>query len=111
MQSRQSVCKFVNGLFDMKMDQELEKVKDLEVVLQDLANCKVQVEAMDSAYKQALLDKDHHEKTIDGLSMLLKTSEFEKDIYINECKQTKIHASRFKSNIQKLADELRPAFL
>ncbi|KAI3688794.1 hypothetical protein L2E82_46626 [Cichorium intybus] len=87
-------------------DDELEKVKDLEVVLQDLANCKVQLEAMDSAHKQALLNKDHHEKTVDGLSMLLKTSEFEKDIYVNECKQAKVHATELESNIQKLADEL-----
>ncbi|KAL4566489.1 hypothetical protein LXL04_030605 [Taraxacum kok-saghyz] len=85
---------------------ESEKVKDLEVVLQDLANCKVQLEAMDSAHKQALLNKDHHEKTVDGLSMLLKTSEFEKDIYINECKEAKFRASELESTIQKLVDEI-----
>ncbi|KAL7598881.1 uncharacterized protein LOC111883289 isoform X1 [Lactuca sativa] len=87
-------------------DDESEKVKDLEVVLQDLANCKVQLEAMDSAHKQALLNKDHHEKTVEELSMLLKTSEFEKDIYINECKEAKIRVSELHSKIQIMADEL-----
>ena len=36
----------------------------------------------------------------------MKTSEFEKDIYINECKEAKIHVSELESKIQEMGHEL-----
>nr|XP_043639552.1 filament-like plant protein 3 [Erigeron canadensis] len=87
-------------------DDESEKERGLEVVLQDLANCKVQLEAMDVSHKQALLNQNQLEKTINELSMLLKTSEFEKDIYINECKEAKVRVSELESKIQEMTNEL-----
>lgn len=87
-------------------DDESEKEKDFEAVLQDLANCKVQLEAMDAAHKQTLLRQDHHEEAVAGISTLLKSSEFEKDRFINECKEARIRVSELESKIQEMADEL-----
>ncbi|KAM0063174.1 hypothetical protein Hdeb2414_s0003g00087971 [Helianthus debilis subsp. tardiflorus] len=78
----------------------------LEVILRDLANCKFQLEAMDAAHKQALLNQHNHETTVDGLKTLLKNSEFEKEVYINECKEANIRVSEFETKIQEMADEL-----
>ncbi|KAF5807260.1 hypothetical protein HanRHA438_Chr05g0240931 [Helianthus annuus] len=61
---------------------------------------------MDAAHKQALLNQHNHETTVDGLKTLLKNSEFEKEVYINECKEAKIRVSEFETKIQEMADEL-----
>lgn len=61
---------------------------------------------MDSIHKQTLLNKDQHEKTVEGLSTLLKSSEFEKDIFINECKEAKIRVLELESTIQEMDNEL-----
>ncbi|XP_024977271.1 putative WEB family protein At4g17210 [Cynara cardunculus var. scolymus] len=87
-------------------DDEAEKEKDFEAVLQDLANCKVQLEAMDAAHKQTLLKQDHHEEAVAGISTLLKSSEFEKDVFINECKEARIRVSELEFKIQEMAEEL-----
>ncbi|KAK9080416.1 hypothetical protein SSX86_000174 [Deinandra increscens subsp. villosa] len=87
-------------------EDELEKEKDIEVILQDLANCKLQLEAMDAAHKEVLLNQHHHENTVDELKKLLKTAEFEKDVYANECKEAKVHVSELESKIRDMAEEL-----
>ncbi|KAJ0751222.1 hypothetical protein HanLR1_Chr05g0191111 [Helianthus annuus] len=61
---------------------------------------------MDAAHKQALLNQHNHETTVDGLKTLLKNSEFEKEVYINECKEAEIRVSEFETKIQEMADEL-----
>ncbi|KAL8216024.1 hypothetical protein R6Q57_022861 [Mikania cordata] len=87
-------------------DDELVKEKDFEVILQDLANCKLQLEAMDAAHKQALLNQHHHEITVNELKMLLKTFEFEKDVYASECKEAKNRVKELESSIKEMVDEL-----
>ncbi|KAI3686534.1 hypothetical protein L1987_80213 [Smallanthus sonchifolius] len=105
-----SVSRFGENCIQFKTrsstEDELEKEKDLEVILQDLANCKFQLEAMDAAHKEALLNQHHHEKTVDGLKTMLKTSELDKEVYINECKEAKIRVTELESKIQEMADEL-----
>ncbi|KAI7745215.1 hypothetical protein M8C21_016636 [Ambrosia artemisiifolia] len=87
-------------------EDESENEKDLEVILRDLANCKFQLEAMDAAHKQALLNQHNHETSVNALKTLLEASEFEKEVYINECKEAKIRVSELESKIQEMADEL-----
>ncbi|KAL8244138.1 hypothetical protein R6Q59_010396 [Mikania micrantha] len=82
------------------------KEKDFEVILQDLANCKLQLEAMDAAHKQALLNQHHHEITVNELKMLLRTIEFEKDVYASECKEAKNRVTELESSIKEMVDEL-----
>lgn len=84
----------------------MEKEKDLEDLLQDLANYKVQLEAKDSAYKQALLKLDHYEKTVDELSTLLKKSELEREIYINECREARSCVDELESQMELTANQL-----
>ncbi|PWA80080.1 hypothetical protein CTI12_AA200170 [Artemisia annua] len=107
---RASVSRFGEKCSQIKSrlssEDESEKEKGLEVVLQDLANCKVQLEAMDAAHKQSLLNQNHQERTLEELSTLLKTAEFEKDIYINVCKEEKIRVSELKSKIQEMGHVL-----
>ncbi|OIT06507.1 PREDICTED: WEB family protein At1g12150-like isoform X1 [Nicotiana attenuata] len=85
---------------------EMEKEKDIGSVLKDLANLKIQVEAKDSAHKQALVKLDHHENTADELRSLLMSSELEKEIYMIECKGLKIHVVELESRIQEMADQM-----
>ncbi|XP_019242825.1 PREDICTED: putative WEB family protein At4g17210 isoform X2 [Nicotiana attenuata] len=84
----------------------MEKEKDIGSVLKDLANLKIQVEAKDSAHKQALVKLDHHENTADELRSLLMSSELEKEIYMIECKGLKIHVVELESRIQEMADQM-----
>ncbi|CAL5374580.1 unnamed protein product [Camellia sinensis] len=85
---------------------ELEREKELEDLLKDLANYKVQLEAKDSAYKQALLKLNHYQKTADELSILVKSSEFEKEIYINECREGRIRVHELESEMADMSDQL-----
>ncbi|XP_009795912.1 WEB family protein At5g55860-like isoform X1 [Nicotiana sylvestris] len=85
---------------------EMEKEKDIGSVLKDLANLKIQVEAKDSAHKQALVKLDHHENTADELCSLLMSSELEKEIYMIECRGLRIHVVELESRIQEMADQM-----
>ncbi|XP_075112775.1 uncharacterized protein LOC107820750 isoform X2 [Nicotiana tabacum] len=84
----------------------MEKEKDIGSVLKDLANLKIQVEAKDSAHKQALVKLDHHENTADELCSLLMSSELEKEIYMIECRGLRIHVVELESRIQEMADQM-----
>ncbi|TMW93312.1 hypothetical protein EJD97_011891 [Solanum chilense] len=85
---------------------EMENEKDTESVLKYLANLKIQLEAKDSAHKQALLKLDHHENTVDELCTLLMSSELEKEIYMIECKGLRFHVHELESRIQEMDDKL-----
>ncbi|KAK6123185.1 hypothetical protein DH2020_043087 [Rehmannia glutinosa] len=74
-----------------KDEQEVEKSREIETLEKDLANTKLQLEAKDSAYKQALLKIDHHHKTSDQLTTLLKNSDLHKQFYINESRSQSTH--------------------
>ncbi|GMQ10091.1 LOW QUALITY PROTEIN: hypothetical protein CsSME_00053232 [Camellia sinensis var. sinensis] len=66
--------------FDRK---ELERKKELEDLMKDMANYNVQLEGKGSACRQALLKLNHYQKTANELSILVKSSEIEKDISMN----------------------------
>ncbi|KAA8542501.1 hypothetical protein F0562_023653 [Nyssa sinensis] len=85
---------------------EMEKEMELEGLLKDLANHKVQLEAKDSAYKQALLKLDYYQKTADELFSLLKNSELERDVYINECKEARMRINELESKMEEIANQL-----
>ena len=85
---------------------ELEKEQELEGLLKDLANCKVQLEAKDSAHMQALLKLDHYRKTADELSTLLKSSEVERDKYINDCIESRTRIDELETKTKEMADQL-----
>ncbi|PHT47699.1 hypothetical protein CQW23_11907 [Capsicum baccatum] len=85
---------------------DTEKEEDIRSVLKYLANLKIQLEAKDSAHKQALLKLDHHENTVDELCTLLMSSELEKEIYMIECRGLRIHVHELESRIQEMDDRL-----
>ncbi|XP_059306690.1 WEB family protein At1g12150-like [Lycium ferocissimum] len=86
------------------INMEMEKEKDIGSVLKYLANLKIELEAKDSAHKQALLKLDHNENTVDELYTLLMSSELEKEIYTIECRALRIHVLELESRIQKMDD-------
>lgn len=89
---------------------ELDKENKLEDLLKELANVKVQLEAKDSAYKQALLKLNHYQKTSDELSTLLKNSELEKDTLTNDCKESRIRISELESTVKDMANQISESF-
>ncbi|XP_059643336.1 protein WEAK CHLOROPLAST MOVEMENT UNDER BLUE LIGHT 1-like [Cornus florida] len=85
---------------------EMEKERELEVLLKDLAINKVQLEAKDTAYKQALLQLDHYQTASDEFFTLLKNSKFEKDIYINECRVARMKKDELEFKMGEMASQL-----
>lgn len=79
---------------------------DVEGLLKDLANCKLQLEAKDSAYKQSLLKLDHYQKIADELSSLLKQSEDEREKYVEECAEARTRIDVLESKLKEMADQL-----
>ncbi|KAB2633564.1 WEB family protein [Pyrus ussuriensis x Pyrus communis] len=87
-------------------DKDSEKKRELEGVLKDLANYKVQLEAKDAAYMQALLKLQHHQYTADELSALLENIEFERDKYVEECKEARAQIYQLEFKVKEMADQL-----
>ncbi|CAN6578117.1 unnamed protein product [Malus baccata var. baccata] len=87
-------------------DKDSEKERELEGVLKDLANYKVQLEAKDAAYMQALLKLQHHQYTAVELSALLENIEFERDKYVEECKEARAQIYQLESKVTEMADQL-----
>ncbi|CAL9031360.1 unnamed protein product [Prunus brigantina] len=87
-------------------DEESEKERELEGVLKDLANYKVQLEAKDAAYMQVLLKLQHHQYTADELSILLQNIEVERDRYIEESKEARTQVHQLESKVREMADQL-----
>ncbi|XP_060671010.1 protein WEAK CHLOROPLAST MOVEMENT UNDER BLUE LIGHT 1 [Ziziphus jujuba] len=102
-------------LFEEKGDQkknrptamdESEIERELEEVLKDLANSKVQIEAKDAAYMQALLNLENYKKTACEHSAMLKNTEIERDRYKNECGEAAIRIDELKSKMKEMKDQL-----
>lgn len=71
-----------------------------------MANAKLQLEAKESAHKQALLKLDHYQKTTDELSTLLKNSDLKKNFYINESREATSRAAELESALEQMARQL-----
>lgn len=71
-----------------------------------MANYKVQLEAKDAAYMQALLKLQHHQDTADELSTLLQNIEIERDEYIRECKEARTSVDELESKVKEMDDQL-----
>ncbi|KAM5570829.1 protein WEAK CHLOROPLAST MOVEMENT UNDER BLUE LIGHT-like 3 [Rosa sericea] len=85
---------------------ESEKEREIEGILKDLANYKVQLEAKDAAYMQALLKLQHNQYTADELSTLLQSIEIERDEYIRDCKEARTRVDELESKVKEMADQL-----
>ncbi|KAK4568138.1 hypothetical protein RGQ29_003778 [Quercus rubra] len=85
---------------------ECENEKELEGLSKDLANYKVQLDAKDAAYKQALLKLDYYQKTADELSNLLKISETERELCIDECREAETRINELESKVKEMGDQL-----
>lgn len=83
-----------------------EKERELESVLKDMANYKVQLEAKEAAYMQAELKLEQAQKTVDELSALIKNSETERDRHETECRDARIRLEEFESEMKEMADRL-----
>ncbi|KAK4568142.1 hypothetical protein RGQ29_003782 [Quercus rubra] len=86
--------------------KERENEKELEGLSKDLANYKVQLDAKDAAYKQALLKLDYYQKTADELSNLLKISETERELCIDECREAETRINEPESKVMEMGDQL-----
>ncbi|XWS60489.1 hypothetical protein CRYUN_Cryun07bG0040500 [Craigia yunnanensis] len=87
-------------------DSDVEKKKDIEDLEKELANYRLQVEAKDSAYMQALLQLEHYKKTTEDFSVLLKNSDLERDRYIEECNEVKNRIDELESKMKGMVDQL-----
>uniref|UniRef100_A0A2N9ED74 WEB family protein n=1 Tax=Fagus sylvatica TaxID=28930 RepID=A0A2N9ED74_FAGSY len=87
-------------------DRESENEKEVEDLSKDLANYKVQLDAKDATYKQALLKLEHYQKTADEFSNLLKNSEIDRDLSIDECIVAETRIDELESKMKEMADQL-----
>lgn len=71
-----------------------------------MANYKVQLEAMDGACKQALLKLEHYQKRADEHFKLLRNTEIERDMFIDECREAKTQIRELDSKMKEMADQL-----
>ncbi|KAJ7978467.1 protein WEAK CHLOROPLAST MOVEMENT UNDER BLUE LIGHT-like 1 [Quillaja saponaria] len=102
------------SLFGEKGDQKKYKLtssnhdceKELETLLKDLANCKLQLEAKDAASMQALLKLEHYQKMVEELSNLLKDSETDRNKYMDECLGARTHIDELKNKMKEMVDQL-----
>ncbi|XP_022889820.1 putative WEB family protein At4g17210 isoform X2 [Olea europaea var. sylvestris] len=99
------------SLFDERKDSptkndEIEKEREVESLLKDLASVKVQLEVKDLAYKQAILKLDRYQKTQDELSTLLKNADSVKIKYIDECKKSNLCMNQLESTMKEMSDKL-----
>ncbi|KAL5544555.1 hypothetical protein UlMin_008339 [Ulmus minor] len=84
---------------------DCEKERELKSVLKDLANYKVQLEAKEAAYMQVLLKLEHSRETVEELSTLLKSSETERDRYMNELRDARARADELEWKMKETADQ------
>ncbi|XP_059444704.1 uncharacterized protein LOC132176492 [Corylus avellana] len=90
------------SLFGEKGDQR----KSSSTSNNDLANYKVQLEAMDGACKQALLKLEHYQKRADEHFNLLRNTEIARDMFIDECREAKTQIRELDSKMKEMADQL-----
>ncbi|KAL8465189.1 hypothetical protein ACS0TY_034620 [Phlomoides rotata] len=119
IESVQTVITFFGQSNDQKKNspikddqqQEVKKERELECAEKEVANLKVQLEAKDNAYKQALVMIDHHHKTAADLSILLNKSDIQKDFYINETRAAKTRANELDSALEQTLSESKRTLL
>ncbi|XP_051114658.1 uncharacterized protein LOC127240174 [Andrographis paniculata] len=87
--------------------QELEKEKELEKLKQDLENAKLELEAKDAAYKHAFSELEHHRKTADELSNLLRKCDSKKLFYANECRVSNAHMNELEFALKQAAHQAK----
>ncbi|XWS47977.1 hypothetical protein CRYUN_Cryun13aG0031900 [Craigia yunnanensis] len=87
-------------------DSDVEKERDIQCLEKELANYRLQLEAKDSAYMQALLQLEHYKKTTENFSILLKNSDLERDGYIEECNEVKNRIDELESKMKGMVDQL-----
>ncbi|XP_056174914.1 protein WEAK CHLOROPLAST MOVEMENT UNDER BLUE LIGHT 1-like isoform X2 [Syzygium oleosum] len=80
--------------------------EELQGLHKELANYKVQLEAKESAYMQALLKLQQYSERVDELSSQLMISELERDKYEGECMQARTHIDKLESKTKEMADQL-----
>ncbi|KAF5734672.1 protein WEAK CHLOROPLAST MOVEMENT UNDER BLUE LIGHT-like 1 [Tripterygium wilfordii] len=88
------------------IDQETDKEEDYDELSKDLSNCKVQLEAKEGVYLQAMLKLEHHQKTADELSTSLKKAEVERDFYMEECRAAKYQIEELETRVKEVAENL-----
>ncbi|XWS51176.1 hypothetical protein CRYUN_Cryun12cG0154800 [Craigia yunnanensis] len=92
-------------------EKDVEKEKDIESLEKELASYRLQMEAKDSAYMQALLQLEHYKKTTEEFSVLLKNSELEGDRYIEECNEVKNRMdgleTKMKGTVHQLSETVK----
>lgn len=71
-----------------------------------MANYKVQLEAKEAAYMQAILKLEMSQKTIDELSTLMKNSEIEREKYEKECIFARTRIEELEFEMKDMADQL-----
>ncbi|XP_031092767.1 WEB family protein At1g12150-like [Ipomoea triloba] len=87
-----------------RIKNEQEKEKDLEAVLKEFASLKLQLEAKDSAHKQALFRLSQNESAVEELLAQIMSSAFERDVYLNECRLHKDRAEELELKMKEMSD-------
>ncbi|KAG7023210.1 WEB family protein, partial [Cucurbita argyrosperma subsp. argyrosperma] len=82
-----------------------EKEREVQELVKDLANYKVQLEAKDAAYMQALLKLEQQQKAIDELSELLKIAETGRDKYVNECSEARFLLDELEQKLNEMTEQ------
>ncbi|XVF11863.1 hypothetical protein REPUB_Repub08aG0063900 [Reevesia pubescens] len=82
-------------------DSDVEKEKDIEVLEKELTNYRLQMEAKDYAYMQALLQLEHYKKTTEEFSVLVNNSELERDEVKNQIDELE---SKMKGMVDQLSE-------
>lgn len=71
-----------------------------------MANLRIQLEAKDSAYKQALVKLDHHHQTAHELSTFLMNSDLEKIFYISQSGEANTRINELEWTLELMSDQL-----
>ncbi|KAJ6875265.1 hypothetical protein NC652_034865 [Populus alba x Populus x berolinensis] len=62
--------------------------------------------AKDSASSQLLLEQDHFQKSSEEISILLKKSEVERDVYCEDCREARTRIHELEAKVKEMTDEL-----
>ncbi|KAJ8753318.1 hypothetical protein K2173_019717 [Erythroxylum novogranatense] len=89
-----------------KSREGMGKEKDVDNLLRELTNFKVQLEAKDSAYLESKLSLEHYQKTAEELSIQRKNSELERDACMEELTGARYRICELESKVQELDDQL-----
>ncbi|KAK9090899.1 hypothetical protein Sjap_024076 [Stephania japonica] len=85
--------------------QEFDE-KELDLILKDLSNHKVQLEVKESAYQQLLLKQELYEKTVGELSSQLRNCEADRNKYNEEVRTAQIQGDELQCQIKVITNQL-----